>query len=427
MHLLIAAVLIEAALVCLVKMAGSVVESILLLLLVQPVYLFAVHRVFRQGSGKQPLIITAALVFRITVSPLPSPFTDDLHRYRWEAMVQNEGLNPYELRPADPALERFRDSAYERIPGKDFRPAYGPAWETMSAWTLRLISHWADTPRSQLLWLKLPAALFDLAAAGALLLLLRVRGLPLNRVLVYAWAPLPIWEFWANGHNDAVVVFLVVAALAAAARNPGSWFSGGWLGTAIAVKWWPAILLPALAKRNWRVPLIASAVVVAFSIPFFTDVIENAQFMSGFVGGWRNNDSLFGLLLHLTGDLYHAKYLAFTLIGASALWLATRDWPLERIALWTIVALLLFSANCHPWYLTWFLPLLALYPHPSLLLWISLIPLAHGVQIGWRFLDVWEGSTPERWWIYAPVFGLMAWEALRAMRSPQSGSPGHGR
>lgn len=149
-------------------------------------------------------------------------------------------------------------------------------------------------------------------------------------------------------------------------------------------------------------------------MPFVTNVAENIQFMSGFVGGWRNNDSLFGFLLYMTGDLYRAKYLAFALIGCAALWLATRDWPLERIALWTIVVTLLVSANCHPWYLTWILPLLALYPHPLLLLWVSLVPLAYGVQIGWKTLGVWEGSTPERWWIYVPVFGLMLWEVIRS-------------
>jgi hypothetical protein len=45
MPLLIAAILIEALLVCLVRISGSIVESILLLLIVQTVYLVTVHRV----------------------------------------------------------------------------------------------------------------------------------------------------------------------------------------------------------------------------------------------------------------------------------------------------------------------------------------------------------------------------------------------
>jgi hypothetical protein len=418
MQLLIAAVLIEAALVCLVNMAGSVVESILLLLLVQTVYLFAVYRVFEHGTGQRLLIIPAALVFRITVAPLPAPFTDDLNRYRWEARVQDSGLNPYESRPADPQLRHLQDSTYDRIPGRDFKAAYGPIWEFLSLWTLRLTSHWAATPQSQLLWFKLPSALFDVATIGALSLLLRVRRLPASRILVYAWAPLPIWEFWANGHNDAVVLFFVTAALALAAKAPKQWAAGFMLGLAIATKWWPAILLPAFSRnsRSLRPMFVSTAVVVFAVLPFLTDVTENSQFMTGFVGGWRNNDSLFGLFLYITNDPYRAKYLAFSLIAICALWLATRDWPLERISLWTIAMLLLLSANSHPWYLTWMIPLLAFYPHPSLLLWVSLAPLAHQVQIDWQILSVWNGSASYRWAIYIPVFAVMGWEVVRNRR-----------
>ena len=420
MLLVIAAVLIEAALVCLVNMAGSVVESILLLLLVQPVYLFAVHRVFTRGGYKPWFIIAAAVVFRITVVTLPSPLTDDLTRYRWEARVHQAGLNPYESRPSDPQLQHLRDSTYHRIPAPEFRAAYGPAWELLASWNLSLISNWATTPQTQLLWMKFPAAVFDLAAIGALALLLRFRGLPFDRVLVYAWCPLPVWEFWANGHNDAVVLFFMIAALAAVAKNSKSWQGGALLGVAIAVKWWPAILLPAFTRQTQSVRplLISSAVLAAFAFPFLTDVMENAQFMTGFVGGWRNNDSLFGFLFYLTADMYLAKYLAFTLMGIIALWLATRDWPLERITIWTIVTMLLLSANCHPWYLTWIVPLLALFPHPSLLLWVSLIPLAYEPQIAWQIRGSWDGSPTSRWCIYIPVFAMMSWELVRVLLRP---------
>jgi hypothetical protein len=258
--------------------------------------------------------------------------------------------------------------------------------------------------------------MFDLGVIAALLMLLRARALPDSRVLIYAWAPLPIWEFWGNGHNDAVVLFFLVAALALAARGAASRGALA-LGTAIAVKWWPALLMVGYARRHGyvRTGVLATVAVALFAIPYWTPSLgnptENAQFMSGFVGGWRNNDSLFGILLYLSGgNLYQAKYAAFALIGAAWLWLSLRDWPLEKIALWGIVILLLMSANCHPWYLTWFLPLLALYPYPSLLLWVSIMPLAYEVRLAWDTLGVWDGSTPQRWWIYGPVFTLMGLE-----------------
>src|SRR6476469_1088991 len=114
MPLLIAAVLIEATLVCLVRISGSIVESILLLLLIQTIYLFTVYRVLTNTRATRLLIIPAAIVFRITVAPLPAPFTDDLYRYRWEAMVQDAGGNPYEARPLDSQWAKLRDRTFNR-------------------------------------------------------------------------------------------------------------------------------------------------------------------------------------------------------------------------------------------------------------------------------------------------------------------------
>jgi alpha-1,6-mannosyltransferase len=409
---IIAAVLIEILMLVLVGMGAGVIGTILVLLLAHAIYLVAVHYVLKNGC-RQLIIIAVALVFRITLAPLPSPFSHDVNRYRWEALVQEQGGNPYNARPADSEWAHLRDSTYADIPAKDFKAGYGPAWELVSYWTLKIVRLWSARPETQLLWWKAPAALFDLGTIAALIALLRSRGFPDSRVLIYAWAPLPVWEFWGNGHNDAMVVFFVVAALALHARR--AWASEAMLGVAIAVKWWPAILLPAFVWRARSIrPLVSAAAVVAcFAVHYLTNVTENAQFMSGFVGGWRNNDSLFGLLLYLTGDLYRAKYLAFALLCGVAVWLACRDWPLESVALWMTVALLLLSANCHPWYLTWIIPLLALYPHPPLLLWMSLTPFAYSVLIRWDVLGVWDGSTPDRWWIYGPVFAWFGWDAGR--------------
>ena len=38
-----------------------------------------------------------------------------------------------------------------------------------------------------------------------------------ERVLIYAWSPLPVVEFWATGHNDAIEIFFILLALVLAA------------------------------------------------------------------------------------------------------------------------------------------------------------------------------------------------------------------
>ena len=65
-----------------------------------------------------------------------------------------------------------------------------------------------------------------------------------------------------NGHNDAVVVFFMVAALALAARGATSKGALA-LGTAIAVKWWPVLLMLGYARATdmyelWCSPWVSS-------------------------------------------------------------------------------------------------------------------------------------------------------------------------
>lgn len=390
-------------------------------------YLYSAWRVLdlRPSSSRLLLILGAALVFRLTAWTFPVFLSDDAYRYRWEARVQAEGGNPYTARPDDPRWKHLLDHDLHLIPAADRPAGYGPVLELVQRWMWPVAARLGDGPHEQARWFRLPAALFDLLAMAALLALLRVRGLPAERVLIYAWCPLVVVEFWGMGHNDAVLVCLTVCALWLAACDRWVW-SFGALTLAAFTKFWPAALFPIFIGWDGRRPmrpwqwLVAAPVALLVSAPYlgasWREIEENARHMSGFVGGWRNNDSLYGLLLWLTGDQYRAKYAAFALIAMAVLWVTLRRWPLERAALAVASVLLLVSANCHPWYLTWLVPLLAIHPFAPLFLWTALMPLAYEVLLGWHLLGEWQGSTPGRWLIYGPVFAMLAVSAVLARR-----------
>lgn len=397
-------------------------ESAALLLLTSTFYLVAVYgvlaaggegRVGGTGRGRVFLIAGAALVFRLTVWPIAPALSDDVFRYRWEGHLQAEGGNPYQSKPNDPEWDRLRDETWPRVGGKDVKAGYGPLWELIEHAVYRLAALGTADPERQASWFKAPAALFDLSTIGALAGLLAARRRPPGLLLIYAWSPLGIIEFWGSGHNDAVAVFFVVLGLwlAAGARW---WPAFASLSLAACAKLWPLILFPVFVGWNGRRPLrwkewtIFLPIAAALAAPYWSNVEENARVMSGFVGGWRNNDSLYGLLLWVAGDQYPAKYAAFAIIIATAAGVTLARWRLERACLAVIAVMLMVSANCHPWYLTWLVPLLALTPVPALFLWTALMPLAYRVVIAWALLAEWEGSTPWRWWIYLPVYGLLA-------------------
>ena len=83
------------------------------------------------------------------------------------------------------------------------------------------------------------------------------------------------------------------------------------LALAAAAKIWPLLLFPIFLgwpPRRWRQILIAIPILAALAFPYLTPTLrwsgidENLRFMSGFLGGWRNNDSLFGALLWISAN-----------------------------------------------------------------------------------------------------------------------------
>lgn len=436
--LILLATLLEALFVS-ISLLGDVrrhlVETISLYLLSSLVYMVCAHVAlkirdpFKSLTGKRlaAMIGIPAVVFRLTVWPLFPALSDDLFRYRWEGKLQTHGGNPYQATPNDPQWADLRDETFASLGSKDFKAGYGPALELIQFGTYRAVAASTTDPYRQVFWFKTPFALFDLGVIFLLWLLLRARGVPQERVLIYAWSPLPVMEFWATGHNDSVAVFFVLLALLAAAKERWTLAFAG-LSLAAAAKVWPLLLFPifvgwkGLRPQRWYQWTVSVPIFGLLCLPYWSNVTENVRFMSGFLGGWRNNDSLFGLLLWLTGDIYRAKYLAFAIVVAGAMFVTLRRWPLEKAALASLVVMLMVSANCHPWYLTWILPLLAFLPLPALLLWTALIPLAYHVLIRWLELGEWHGSTEIRWWIYVPVYALLAgrWlvEKIRSWRLP---------
>ncbi len=382
-------------------------------------YLIGVRIVTAQETSQNVsiFIVLAALVFRVIAFMQPPTFSDDVFRYRFEGQVQAEGINPYVIRPADPQSSRFRDEAWGHVVAKDFRAGYGPLIERMEAWNWRLAAAVTEDPFRQAHLFKVPAALFDL---GCIVLLWKLAP---KRILLYAWCPVVVVEFWGSGHNDAVPVFFILAALLAAKRNL-QWLVFLLVGFGIAAKWWPAVLMLAFTGREIRRVMywpLAAIPVVFFGFPYWANVMENAQFMTGFVGGWRNNDSLFGLIAKLFTNPYHAKYAVFGLIGGAAVAIAVlRNRTLEWRVLATLTTLLLLSANCHVWYLTWLAALLPLSSSYGVQAWVSLVPIFHLSRIEEMLTGQWHGVLEERWYVYLPVFLLFGVDLLTSL-DKQSG------
>ena len=133
------------------------------------------------------------------------------------------------------------------------------------------------------LGMKLMMLAFDVLAMGALALLLRVAGRDPAELLIYAWLPLPVWEFAGNAHVDAAAAGLLALALLVAVRGRSVW-TGVVLAAATLTKFLPAVVLPAFWRpRDWRLPVAFAVTLAGLYLPYVAVGWQVLGFLGGYV------------------------------------------------------------------------------------------------------------------------------------------------
>jgi alpha-1,6-mannosyltransferase len=337
------------------------------------------------------LVLGVAVAMRLLTLTAPPILSSDLYRYVWDGRVQLAGINPYRYLPADDELAFLRDeAAYPHINRGDYaHTLYPPAAQAIFALAAIV------TPG--VFGMKVMIAAFDAIAIVVLILLLRVVGRDPSELLIYAWLPLPVWEFAGNAHIDGVAAGLLALALLIAVRGHSVW-SGIVLAAATLTKFLPAVVLPAFWRpRDWRLAIAFGVTLVAFYLPYASVGWKAFGFLSGYFSeeGFDSGQGIF--LLKLLGSVitlpeWASKVYALLVLatlGALAMRFAFSG-PLPaasgtRVLLQAhqaviLGAVLLIALSPHyPWYFGWLAPLACLAPLPSVLWMLAAAPLlAHG-------------------------------------------------
>ena len=207
-----------------------------------------------------------------------TPVSTDIFRYVWDGRVQGAGINPYLHLPVDAALSSLRDAdIYPHINRADYAPTIYPPTSQI---VFYLITRISETTVA----MKAAMVAFEGLAVWAILQLLAARGLPRSRILLYAWHPLPLWEFARSGHVDIVAIaFLLLAFLAIERRSPI--LAGIALGAGVLVKYFPIVAGPALYKRwDWRLPIAFLATIAVLYLPYIGAGAKVLGFLGQYVG-----------------------------------------------------------------------------------------------------------------------------------------------
>ena len=391
--------------------------------LVQGALCFAAVAVsWRGGLSRRALlaVLAVAAVARLAVLLAPPYLSDDINRYVWDGRVQGAGVNPYRYVPADTHLAPLRDPLiYPHINRSDYAPTiYPPVAEYVFFLGTRLQES-LTAMKGTMLALEL----------GAVLLLLRLLDdwhLPRSRILIYAWHPLPLWEFAGSGHVDAAVITLVVLALWAR-RREAAWLTGSALAAAALVKFFPAILFPALYRRwDWKMPAAAAVTAVIAYLPFLAAGAAVLGFLPGYLDeeGLQSGTGFFlcNLLRSVPGLEPVAAPLYLALAAAALLALAVRSlfaaqerYPTAALTL-AVATTVLLSPH-YPWYFVWLVSLICLTPRASALYLTLACPLLYFVPGG---PDPQGARMAFEWAIYAPFAALVGFE-LWQRRAGRSG------
>lgn len=389
-------------------------------------YLLAAWVVLRRTAGDRVLLGTIlgfGLLFRLAVLPSPVLLSSDVYRYLWDGRIQGAGVNPYRYAPAAPELAPLRDPViYPQINRPTSRTIYPPGAQVAFALVAGI------APGRLLAW-----RLFLLgceAATGVLLLgLLRRMGVPGAAVLLYAWAPLAVFEGVQAGHVD--VAFLPALLLALRWRQEGLMArAGGALGVAILMKLYPAVLLLAWWRRGaWRFPAACAAVVAAGYLPYLVGAGTGVLgFLPEYFGSAE--DFNIGLRFFLTdgiglgGEVARGTtmLLLFGILLAVLLRIARRRTEdasgVFRAGMGAAAAyLVLVPTAVHAWYAVWILPFLAVRASAAWLWFSGAVALSY-LTYAWE-----PAGFP--FWVRAleffPLYGLLAWEWLSG-RAPRAAS-----
>jgi hypothetical protein len=384
------------------------------LVLVQIViYVAAAWLSLRTKDSRQLLVLGLifAALFRLSIIFFPPYLSDDIYRYVWDGRVQSSGINPYRYIPADKSLAALRDGKiYPNINRRDSaHTIYPPVAEV----AFLLITRFSES----VTWMKAALVGFEAVAVWALVQLLSSFGFARQRVLIYAWHPLAVWEFAGSGHVDALAIAFIALALLVR-RKRSETLPGFLLACATCVKLFPAVLFPAVyMRRSWKMPLAFLATVLLAYLPYLSvGPLRALGSLPGYASerGMINGEQFFLLTVArqlLSAHLPSAAYLIFAVVvlGSLSLWLMqdqrSDDIRYLRNGLIIASVFMVLLAPHFPWYFSWLILFLCFIPS---------IPVFYLTFASFLLYLTWLNDTPERVFmlkslIFAPflILGLL--------------------
>ena len=268
----------------------------------------------------------------------------------------------------------------------------------------------------------------DISALAVMAALLKSIAHDPTRLLIYAWNPLVVFEIAYSGHLEGLTVLLMVGAFYLAIRHSNLW---GVLLLALssAIKLYPALLLPALLNRLWRIkgPLIFGVVFGLLYLPYMAIGSKTMGFLPVYLKNPYEtfNLGLKSLIMHYFPGLNYFTLSLLFIAGllAAAFWVLVKDKDHDNMLFYGYVLtgwlMILMPAALHPWYVILIVPFLVLYPNAAWLIFSCTVSLSYVKYV------TPQGIMPT--WVlfgeYLPLMALLAAGSIYHRLTPSGSGP----
>jgi hypothetical protein len=352
------------------------------------------------------IVIAFGILFRLTLfftQPTTSP---DVYRYIWEGKLIVHGYNPFEFAPNDARLlELHSDELPAKVTFKNMTAIYPPA--AQFTFSLAYLIGGESFFGLRLLFL-----LCEIITMIFILKLLNLKEKDPALIILYAWLPLAIMEFFINIHLDALgIAFFVVFIYLIEKEKYIS--SSIFFALSFLTKFLPLLILPLLLKKIGLKKSILFFVVfilvsILFYLPFLTGEHSITKFISVYLQRWEFNGSVYKILksTFLSGGTSRILCGAMLVISIGLISIYYKRFTNGVFAV--LLCLTIFSTTVYPWYLGWIAainPFVGFYSVGSL---IFLINFSNFTPLG----TVWQ----EYLWVtlvqYIPFYFFLAIDLL---------------
>ena len=427
------------------------------------------------------MIIVFGLLFRIIILPSQQIQEDDVYRYLWDGKVFANGINPFEYAPSEVNnFKAFRiqnpEAYYETYVNRNEReleqldklkwaspralkylervnhPDVSTIYPPIAQFVFRLAHH---IKPDSIFVLRSWFLIFDILTLVFIIGILSKLGLDKSNCLIYFWSPLVLKETFNSTHLDIIGISLLSGSiyflLCHRHKLATLFLALGFLG-----KLYPVILLPLylkachekmvlLGKKAWLAPLgsigMFLAVVVLGYLPFIGIGLQMFDGLKAFTLYWQSNDSIFAVLVFVFKTVL-AKFANETVLSNSLPVFLSKltvvlvligvllrlmykggsllEKPIEFIRgiFWIMALVFLLSPVQNPWYLSWVIPFLCIFPERS---WITLTGLVGLYYLDFYF-DYQELEKLSLWipWVeYLPFYFLLSLEFRKNQNKKQ--------